>query len=142
MAPRSGDHRIADGDSLALFLPLVLGERLPEPCRRALVAGLKEGGRFSTAHGLATESVQSSYYEADGYWRGPIWAPPTLLLVEALARIGEKETAREIARRFCDVVATSGPAENFDAQSGRGLRDPAYTWTASVFVILASQYAR
>jgi len=142
VAPRSGDHRIADGDSLALFLPLVLGERLPEPCRRALVAGLKEGGRFSTAHGLATESVQSSYYEADGYWRGPIWAPPTLLLVEALARIGEKETAREIARRFCDVVATSGPAENFDAQSGRGLRDPAYTWTASVFVILASQYAR
>jgi putative isomerase len=91
---------------------------------------------------LATESLKSPYYEADGYWRGPIWAPSTLILVDALTTAGEADLAREVARRFCDLAAASGMAENFDALTGQGLRDPAYTWTASVFLILASQYVQ
>jgi len=31
----------------------------------------------------------------------------------------------------------SGFAENFDALTGDGLRDRAYTWTASVYLLLA-----
>jgi hypothetical protein len=36
------------------------------------------------------------------------------------------------------MCAKSGFAENFDAKTGEGLRDRAYTWTAAVFVVLAS----
>lgn len=31
-------------------------------------------------------------------------------------------------------------AENFDALTGKPLRDQAYTWTASVFLVLAHEY--
>jgi len=143
IAPRSGDHEVCEAsDSLLAFLPIVLGERLPERVRSKLVAGLKEEGGFLTAHGLATESVRSPLYESDGYWRGPIWAPSTMIIVEGLAAAGEKAFAREVARRFCDTVVGSGMAENFDALTGEGLRDRACTWTSSVFLILANEYLR
>lgn len=142
IAPRSGDHEVFESDSLLPFLPIVLGKRLPERVRSKLVAGLKEEGRFLTAYGLATESVRSPLYESDGYWRGPVWAPSTMIIVEGLAAAGEMAFARELARRFCDVVARSGIAENFDALTGEGLRDRAYTWTSSVFLILANEYLR
>jgi hypothetical protein len=35
------------------------------------------------------------------------------------------------------MCETSGFAENFDALTGRGLRDRAYTWTASGYLLLA-----
>ena len=35
----------------------------------------------------------------------------------------------------------SGFAENFDALTGEGLRDRAYTWTASAYLLLAQAAA-
>jgi hypothetical protein len=63
-------------------------------------------------------------------------------MVEALASAGEKEWAKEISRRFCDMAVRSGMAENYDALTGEGLRDRAYTWTSSVFLILAHEFLR
>ncbi|KHF33210.1 alpha-glucosidase [Paenibacillus sp. P1XP2] len=138
---RSGTHEPSDGDSLLLFVRIVLGKRLPEPIRTALLEGLRDESRFLTANGWATESVSSPYYTPDGYWRGPIWAPSTMLLVEGVAAAGDAELAREVSRRFCRMLNKSGMAENFDALTGEGLRDRAFTWTSSVFLILGHEYA-
>lgn len=140
-APQSGTHETADeGDTLLVFLPLVLGERLPEDIRQKLIDGLKTPGRFLTEHGLATENPAGDLYEPDGYWRGPVWAPSTMVFVDSLMEIGETDFARDVAGRFCRTCAASGMAENFDALTGEGLRDRAYTWTSAVFLILASEY--
>ncbi|MFP4355713.1 MAG: amylo-alpha-1,6-glucosidase [Phycisphaerae bacterium] len=128
------------GDSLILYMPILLGERLSDEIREKMIASLRQSGRFFTKFGYATESPKSPLYEADGYWRGPIWAPPTMILADGLARSGQEGLAHEIARRFCRMCAQSGFAENFDAQTGQPLRDKAYTWTASVFLVLASQF--
>jgi glycogen debranching enzyme len=141
VAVRSGDHTTFEGgDSLFTFLPLVLGRRLPESVRAALLRGLVQPGRFITAHGLATESPQSPLYEPDGYWRGPIWAPSTLLLLSGLDDLGEQTLVQDLARKFCDMAAQSGMAENYDALTGAGLRDRAYTWTSSAFLVLGHEY--
>ena len=137
VALQSGTHRESRNDSLLLYMPVILGKRLPEPILAHTLETLKSG-RFLTEHGYATESPASPDYTPDGYWQGPIWAPPTMLIVDGLKQCGELELARDIARRFCGMVKKSGFAENFDAKTGRGLRDPAYTWTASVFLILAN----
>jgi len=136
-SPLSGSHRAADGDSLINFMPLLLGHRLDGKVLNALLKGLGVEGRFLTEHGAATESARSPYYEADGYWLGPIWAPPTLFLVDALRDCEEAELARRLSAGFCDLCAREGMAENFDALTGKGLRDRAYTWTSSVFLLLA-----
>lgn len=136
------EHKPCEGDSLLLLLPIVLGARLPQSIRRALIAGLRQQNRFLTEFGLASESVASPLYESDGYWRGPIWAPAVFIIVESLREVGEADFADEIAHRFCRTVARSGMAENFDALTGAGRRDPAHTWTASVFLLLANSLSR
>lgn len=136
-AKRSGTHEIIESDSLVLYIPVILGKRLPPEILTRLVEDIKNRG-FLTPFGLATELPESSFYRHDGYWRGPIWAPTTLLIVDGLLSSGEKELALEIARRFCAMASKSGMAENYNALTGEGLRDPAFTWTSSVFLILAN----
>ena len=135
VAKKSGTHEVIESDSLVLYIPIILGKRLPAGIRENLVNGIKNKG-FLTENGLATELPSSPFYKEDGYWRGPIWAPTTMLVVDGLLSAGEKELALEIARRFCKMATKSGMAENFNALTGEGLRDPAFTWTSSVFLIL------
>ena len=139
VALQAGTHKAVDTESLQLYLPIVLGRLLPRPVRTKLIAGLFRKGRFLTAHGLATESVQSPHYTPDGYWRGPIWAPTSMIIANGLDAAGESRLACDLRRKFCRMAAKSGMSENFDAISGRALCDPAYTWTASVFLIFAHQ---
>lgn len=125
--------------SLLSFIPLIIGERLPPSMRKEMISNLRKSG-FLTTHGPATEHPESSLYEPDGYWRGPIWAPSTYLIVEGLKECGDKEYAAEVALRFMRLCEKSGFPENFNAVTGEPLRDKAYTWTASVFLLLANEY--
>ena len=83
---------------------------------------------------------KSTLYNADSYWRGPVWAPPTLIIASGVYDCGDKTFAREIAQRYCDNCSKNGFAENHDALTGKGLRDYSITWTSSVFQILAHEY--
>lgn len=135
----NGSHERVKAESLILYLPLILGEKLPKELRSSLIRDLMEKD-FLTPYGFATEAYTSRLYDPDGYWRGPIWAPPTLFLVEGLYRSGEENLAKDVAKRFCKMAKQSGFAENYDALTGEGLRDKAYTWTASIFLILLKEY--
>ncbi|SNY24084.1 amylo-alpha-1,6-glucosidase [Paractinoplanes atraurantiacus] len=121
--------------SLLDLMPIVLGAGLPAETAGALSEGLRA---HLTEYGLATEPVDAPEYRPDGYWRGPIWAPSTVLAEDGLRRAGHTGLADEIRRRFLVLCEQSGFAENFDAVSGAGLRDRAYTWTASAYLILAA----
>lgn len=144
VAFRSGSDApvVTKGDSLILFLPIVLGQRLPAPVRERLLADLQQEGRFLTKHGLATENPRSPLYEPDGYWRGPIWAPSTMLFVDGITAAGQAAFAQDLATRFVNALSTSQMPENFDALTGKDRRDPGYTWTSSVYLMLARKPAR
>ncbi|PZG17126.1 amylo-alpha-1,6-glucosidase [Nonomuraea aridisoli] len=131
--------RTRAGSSLLDLMPIVLGEELPHSIRAALAARIK---RHLTAFGPATELPDSPHYEDDGYWRGPIWAPSTVLIEDGLRRAGHPDLADEISARFRALCERSGFAENFDARTGQGLRDRAYTWTAGAYLLLAAAHER
>ena len=133
--------RVQKSESLIYYIAVMLAHRLPEEIRRNLVETLKSD-KFLTPNGFATESPASTAYEADGYWRGPIWAPSTLLLLDGLKACGEDEFVTQAAEAFCLMVQEHGFAENFNAITGEGLRDLAYTWTPSVFLTLAHDYLK
>jgi hypothetical protein len=137
---RAGSHEFVESKSLILYLPLLLGEKLPKAIRDRMIEELKVEGAFLTKYGLASERLDSGWFEEDGYWRGPIWAPPMFLLSHALRELGEQAFSRDLAERFCDLVAMSGMAENFHAKTGQALRDPGITWTSSIFLMLGSKY--
>ncbi|ELS58390.1 amylo-alpha-1,6-glucosidase [Streptomyces viridochromogenes] len=133
---------VATGDtwsssSLLDLMPVVLGEHLPDDVGGALADRIKA---HLTPYGLATELTTSPHYLADGYWRGPIWAPATVLIEDGLRRAGHHRLADEISARFRALCETHGFAENFDALTGTGLRDRAYTWTASSYLLLAEAH--
>jgi hypothetical protein len=136
-SPHSGDW--STSRSLLDLMPIVLGERLPREVADRLAERIAE---HLTRHGLATEHTDSPHYQPDGYWRGPIWAPTTVLIEDGLRRAGHTGLADDISRRFRHLCETSGFAENFDALTGEGLRDRAYTWTASSYLLLADEHHR
>ncbi|MER6136305.1 trehalase family glycosidase [Streptomyces sp. NPDC001815] len=131
----SGDTWTTAG--LLDLMPIVLGEHLPESISGVLATRIEA---HLTVHGLATELPGSPHYRADGYWRGPIWAPATVLIEDGLRRAGHPHLADEISTRFRALCETYGFAENFDALTGTGLRDRAYTWTASSYLLLAEAH--
>jgi hypothetical protein len=143
-----GDRFVARGvatgatwssDSLLDLMPIVLGEHLPRDISSGLADHIKA---HLTPYGLATELTTSPQYLPDGYWRGPIWAPTTVLIEDGLRRAGHHRLADDISSRFRALCETHGFAENFDALTGTGLRDRAYTWTASSYLLLAEAHAR
>ncbi|MCX3061967.1 amylo-alpha-1,6-glucosidase [Streptomyces beihaiensis] len=128
-----------DSSGLLDLMPIVLGEHLPGEIAATLATRIEA---HLTEHGLATELPTSPHYLADGYWRGPIWAPATVLVEDGLRRAGHLRLADEVGARFRALCETHGFAENFDALTGTGLRDRAYTWTASAYLLLAEAHVR
>ncbi len=135
-----GSHEVIESNSLLLYMPIVLGKRLPYHIAKNLVEDLKEEGKFYTKYGLATERLDSPLYEEDGYWRGPIWAPTTMLIVDGLYNMGEVKFAKEIAQKFCRMTSNEGMNENYNPTTGEALEEGAFTMTAGVFLVLAEYY--
>jgi len=136
VARLGSDGSVVESESLIPWLPILLGKRLPEGIRSALKEGIEA---HLTDWGLATEKVDSPRYRENGYWRGPIWAPSTWIAVAGLDRAGFAELADTVSARFCRMCGKSGFPENFNALTGDPLCDPAYTWTSSVFLLLAER---
>ena len=138
ISPLSGAVEAENSQSLINYLPLILGKRLPKRIRNAMVTDLRPGGLYLTQFGLASEPPSSIKYMPDGYWRGPVWPASTYLIFDGLLESGEIELAHLIAERFCNMcLQDHGFWENYDALTGKGLRCPGYSWTASVFLLLA-----
>ncbi|MGN6200573.1 amylo-alpha-1,6-glucosidase [Humibacter sp.] len=137
VAVAASDGREAKRRSLLTLLPIVLGEALEPETADVLADDIRT---HLTEWGLATEPIDSQDYESDGYWRGPIWAPSTVLVEDGLRRAGQTALADGVRERFLRLCEKSGFAENFDAVTGEGLRDRAYTWTASAYLLFARAY--
>ena len=132
LVARSVDgHRDASTSSLLTALPVIAAAHLPSEMIDALVEVVET---HLTEFGPATERVDSPAYAADGYWRGPIWAPSTFIIEQGLRAAGRDALADDVAARFLRLCEVGGFAENFDALTGEGLRDRAYTWTAAVYL--------
>ena len=69
-----------------------------------------------------------------------VWTPGIFHLLDGLRRCGESAFVSEMAERFCNMVQKEGCAENFDALTGRALRDKAYTWTGSAMLVMAHEF--
>src|SRR4029453_18868942 len=121
---------------LLTALPIIASHRLPDGMAERLGG---KGLGHPPAFGPATELPSSPRYDADGYWRGPIWAPSTIIVEAGLRAAGHHDLADDISERFRHLCERSGFAENFDALTGAGLRDRAYTWTASAYLQLAGE---
>ncbi|POH64390.1 MULTISPECIES: amylo-alpha-1,6-glucosidase [Cryobacterium] len=136
VAKAATSGRLSKTTSLLNTMPIVAARHLPDSIIEKLSGRIS---RHVTEFGPATQLVDSEEYEPDGYWRGPIWAPSTAIIEDGLRQAGQVRLADLISERFRGLCERSGFAENFDALTGEGLRDRAYTWTASCYLTFARE---
>ena len=60
--------------------------------------------------------------------------------LEALERCHYDKLVKKIVESFLDMVSKNGFAENFNALTGKALRDRAYSWTSSIYLIIKNEY--
>ena len=120
-----------------MYLPLVIGYRFPKAVREQLVKQLLE--TFETPYGIATEAPDSPYYKKGGYWLGPVWAPTTYLMIDALRENGYVTEAKRIAEKFCRLTEIGLMSENYDPFTGVGYDDPAFSWPSCVLLQLLEE---
>ncbi|MFB7142669.1 trehalase family glycosidase [Gottfriedia sp. NPDC056225] len=100
VAKITANREVIESYSILPLISIILGDRLPEEIKEEIkenIIKLLSSERYLTQWGIATEAIDSPLYQNDAYWRGAIWAPTTLLIVDALEDCGKQELAMEIA---------------------------------------------
>ncbi len=129
---RSLEGEILPRTSLLLRYPILILSTLDSSIQGKLLQDLEEN--FVVPAGVSTEDSRSEYYREDGYWLGPVWAPSTYLIYDALCHYAEdskaphraqaSELAKRIAEGFLWACETSGMAENYHPITANSQSDP------------------
>ena len=75
-------------------------------------------------------------FEADRYWRGPVWVNINWLVVRGLEELGLAAEAAVLAEETLDLVRRAGCFEYFHANTGEGLGGADFSWTAALVLDL------
>jgi hypothetical protein len=117
--------------TVATFMPLFAGTAAPpraEVLRRLLVS---ESG-FNTLHPVPSVPTTSRVFEAQRYWRGPVWINMNWFIISGLERYGFNEEADWLRTRTLGLVDQSGFREYFNPRTGEGLGAHQFSWSAAL----------
>ncbi len=125
------------GSSL-FYIPLILGSRLPKDVLDKLTADLMREDHLLTPYGIASEDIQSDYFEMIGtrMGSGAISPPGEVFILTGLWEGGKKEEAKLIIDRYLGALMEKGFPHYLDPISGDG-SFPGGTWCRNAFTILA-----
>ena len=121
-------------DALMPLRVIVLEDRLPKEMQEYIVKQITE--HHLCRGGIASEALDSSKFEENGYWRGAVWAPDVVMFVYALRNLGYHELAEAIAENYKTSVCKYGFSENTSAITGKQLRCKGYSWAANAYQVL------
>ena len=117
------------------FVPL-LALDLDGPARAAVAAEMSRW-LVEVRLGLPTVPRSSPHFEAQRYWRGPVWAIMNWLLILGLRRNGLRDLAERLRVGTLDAIARAGFAEHFDPLTGEGGGGGTFSWTAAAYLVLS-----
>ncbi len=140
--------RKSDSNTIALYIPLLLGRRLPETIIEKSIARIFAPGGFDTPFGLASESLDSVYF-THGFTRGSIITPAVFLMCLAFEACSRSDLAKEAALKYCAALREHGFFTYTNALTGRedrsltafGERGLFWSaWTSSCYLYLSGKY--
>ncbi|MDX5420793.1 MAG: hypothetical protein LPK14_00950, partial [Hymenobacteraceae bacterium] len=92
-------------DEIIGFLPLWAGIADKQKAAR-LVAKLTDPEQFWRPYGVPSLSAKDPYYNAKGYWNGPVWVEWDYLIMRGLLDYGYNEEAKELVGRVAKGMTT------------------------------------
>jgi len=138
----------SDSDTIALYITLMLGERLPKEIIDKSIENIFREGGFDTPFGLASEALDSPYF-GHGFTQGSVITPAQMLMVLAFEECGRPDLAKSVANKYCAILRDYGFFHIHNAYTGhedrsltafgeRGLFWSA--WASSCYFYLAERY--
>lgn len=94
-----------------------------------VLADLLDEEAYGGAFGPAGVHRAEPAFAASTYWRGPAWPQLSYLVWLAASRRGRDDVAVELGRRLVAGAVTSGFAEYWEPDTGRGLGAVPQSWT-------------
>ena len=138
----------SDNTNIALYMPLLLGDRLPrEIIDKSIQTMFSENG-FYTPYGLASEALGSDTFR-NGFTQGSIITPAEFLSCLALDACGRNDLAKKVAGGYCRALKEHGFFHIYNALTGK--EDRSLTafgekglfwsaWASSCYFFLADRY--
>jgi hypothetical protein len=105
--------------------------------RAAAIAATIEG--HGTRYRVASHPPQDPRFDAQRYWRGPVWLVVNYMIADGLARAGQTQAAAQITASSLDLIRNSGFAEYYDPLTGEPLGGTQFTWTAAMVLEFLGQ---
>ena len=138
----------SDTVTIALYVPIILGKRLPQDIIDKTLALMFSPDGFATPYGIASEGLTSDYF-THGFTSGSIIVPAQHIMVLGLEACGRLDLAKEMANNYCAILRDNGFYHIHNALTGLGDRsltafgEPGLYWSAwasSCYLWMASQY--
>jgi hypothetical protein len=104
-------YEAIDVESIAVYQPIILGQRLPQDVREKIARAVHNPDTFFTPYGFASESQQSPFYDVTygSFMLGTLLAPVQLMVTVGLYNAGQRAVALHNARNWCEKCLEVGP---------------------------------
>ncbi len=125
-------------ENISQFIPLFTGVPGHEQAE-ILISKLRTPDFWpERGWGLCTQSTNSPEFDAQGYWRGPVWINMNWMIIKGLERFGRSDLAQRLAHETLQLVEQNGFYEYFNPQTGEGLGSDSFSWTAALVLDLVA----
>jgi glycogen debranching enzyme/glutaredoxin len=81
-------------------------------------------------------------FEGEFYWRGPVWVNINWYIAQGIRQYGEAELSEWIENSLIALADRYGFYEYYDPDSGKGLGEKDFSWTAALIIDLIAQKLR
>ena len=81
-------------------------------------------------------------FEGEFYWRGPVWVNINWYIAQGVRQYGEAELSEWIENSLIALADRYGFYEYYDPDSGKGLGEKDFSWTAALIIDLIAQKLR
>lgn len=112
----------------AIFAPLFARILSQDEANRLVEQHLKNPHEFGTRFSVPSVAKDDPSFNADGFWRGPVWAATNWFIYRGLKGYGFDEEAERIAEDTARLHLESGFRERFNPETGIGIGAKEFTW--------------
>ena len=135
-------------ETISLMGALILGKRLPQDIIDKTVATLWAKGKYLTPYGLATEALDSPYFN-HAFAQGSIIPPAQLIFCLALEACGRFDLAKEAGLNYIGNLKANGLFHTHNALTGKPERgmvafDEKFlfwsAWSSSIYLYMSKRY--
>jgi glycogen debranching enzyme len=130
-------QKFLDADTSAGFLPLYAHAVTPEQAAR--MVPVLEDWLKKVEYGVPSIDAHDPRFDAQRYWRGPVWINVNWMISAGLRDYGYHQLAARLDNYSFKLIEQNGFVEYYDPLKGAGAGSPNFSWTAALYLWMKSE---